>query len=240
MPSICESLTAQPISLCLEKFEHLKPLNLADHSNEQDPLQIDALIGADYYWELVTGHVSRYEDGPVAIDTRLGWVLSGPVPRMKKPKSTTNLLITHTLHVATTASETDTLNETLHSFWELESLGIKQPGQSVLTYFEEKVKFKNGRYLVSLPWKDIHPPLPDNYELALKHLRGLQRRLWQQPALLKEYDAIIQEQIKQGVVEVVAIECTIYPTTLLCSRISNYKDTNCLRCIVKDNRTLSK
>ena len=131
VPSICESLTAQPISLCLEKFEHLKQLNLSDYSNGQDPLQIDALIGADYYWEFVTGHVSRCEDGPVAIDTRLGWVLSGPVPRMKKPKSTTNLMITHTLHVATTAGETDTLNETLHSFWELESLGVKQPGQSV-------------------------------------------------------------------------------------------------------------
>ena len=114
------------------------------------------LCGADYYWKLVTGHMSRCEDGPVAIDTRLGWVLSGPVPRMK-PKSTT-------LHVATTASETDTLNETYS--WELESLGVKQPGQSVLTDFE-KVKFKNARYLVSLPWKDRHPPSSDNYELAL-------------------------------------------------------------------------
>ena len=102
---------------------------------------------------------------------------------MKKPKGTTNLLITHTLNVATTAGETDTLNETFHSFLELESLGVKQPGQSVLTDFEEKVKFKNGCYLVSLPWKDIHPPLSDNYQLALEYLRSLQRRLRQQPAL---------------------------------------------------------
>ena len=87
-------------------------------------------------------------------------------------------------------------------------MGVKQPGQSVLTDFEEKVKFKNGRYLVSLPWKVIHTPLPDNYELALKRLRGLQRRLRQQPAGLK-YDAIIQEQIKQGVDKVVA-----HPTSI--------------------------
>ena len=66
---------------------------------------------------------------------------------MKKEKrSTTNLLTTHTLHVATAVSETDTLNETLHSFWELESMGVhvEQPGQNVLTDFQEKVKFKNG------------------------------------------------------------------------------------------------
>lgn len=57
-PSIYEPLTTQPISLCLEKFEHLKQIDLSDHSNGQDSLQIDVLIGADYYWDLVTGRTS--------------------------------------------------------------------------------------------------------------------------------------------------------------------------------------
>ena len=47
------------------------------------------------------------------------------------------------------------------------------------------------------------PPLSDNYQLALKRLRCLQHRLLQQPALLKEYDAIIRDQVQRGVVEVV-------------------------------------
>ena len=72
----------------------------------------------------------------------------------------------------------------------------------MLTEFEE-IKVKNGRYQVSLPWKDVHSPLPDNYQLALKRLRGLRHHLLQQPALLKEYDAIIQDQVKQGIVEVI-------------------------------------
>lgn len=203
VPSICEPLTAQPIALCLEKFEHVKQLDLADYSNGQDSLQIDVLIGADYYWELVTGCTSRCEGGPVAVHTRLGWVLSGCLPKMKRYKGSTSLLITHTLHVGTAANGMETLNETLRSFWELESLGVKQPEQDVLTEFEQKIKLKNGRYQVSLPWKEVHPPLPDNHQLALKRLRGLQHRLQQQPALLKEYDAIIEDQVKQGVVEVV-------------------------------------
>ena len=95
VPSICEPLTAQPISLCLDKFEHLKQLDLADCSNGQDSLQIDILIGADYYWELVTGCTSRCEDGPVTVHTQLGWVLSGPVPKMKQSKTSTSLLTTH-------------------------------------------------------------------------------------------------------------------------------------------------
>ena len=84
---------------------------------------------------------------------------------MKQSKSSTSLLTTH---VGTALNETETLNETLHSFWELESLGIKQPDQCVLTEFEEKIKINNGRYQVSLPWKDVHSPLPGNYQLALK------------------------------------------------------------------------
>ena len=81
VPSICEPLTAQPISLCLEKFEHFNQFDLADCSNGQDPLQMDVLIGADYYWELVTGHTSRCEDGPVAVHTRLGEYFLDPYLR---------------------------------------------------------------------------------------------------------------------------------------------------------------
>ena len=73
----------------------------------------------------------------------------------------------------------------------------------MFTEFKEKIQFKSGRYEVSLPWRDVHQPLPDNYQLALKRLRGLQHRLQQQPTLLKEYDTIIQDQLKQEVVEVV-------------------------------------
>ena len=168
VPSICEPLTAQPISLCLNKHDHLNRLDLADYSDAQETLQIDVLIGADYYWELVTGKTSRGKDKAVAVHTRLGWVLSGPAPKTKQSKNSVNLLTTHTLHVGTTGIDADTLNRTLQSFWELESLGVKQPDQCVFTEFEEKIQFKSGRYEVSLPWRDVHQPLPDNYQLPTR------------------------------------------------------------------------
>lgn len=77
---VCEPLTAQPISLCSEKFEHFKQLDLSDYSNGQGSLQIDVLIEAEYYWELVTGHS---EDDPVTVQTQLRRVLSGPAPKTK-------------------------------------------------------------------------------------------------------------------------------------------------------------
>lgn len=51
--------------------------------------------------------------------------------------------------------------------------GSNKPDRCVLTKFEEKIKFKDGHYKVSLPWKDVHLPLQENYQLALKRLRGL-------------------------------------------------------------------
>ena len=203
VPSICEPLAAQPITLCLEKYSHLKQLNLADSSTGDETLHVDVLIGADYYWELVTGQMRKGDEGPVAVYTRLGWVLSGPASMVERRQDSVSLMTTHALHIGAPEHNTENLDQTLQSFWELESLGINQPDRCVFTEFEEKIHYKDARYEVSLPWKDVHPHLPDNYQLALKRLRGLQRRLQQQPSLLREYDSIIQDQLKQGIIQAV-------------------------------------
>ena len=65
------------------------------------------------------------------------------------------------------------LDQTLHSIWDLESLGIINADKSVLEDFDSSIHFKEGRYEVSLPWKEYHVPLPTNYELSLNRLKGL-------------------------------------------------------------------
>ena len=55
--------------------------------------------------------------------------------------------------------------------------------------------------VISLPWREYHEQLPDNYGLSLKRLQGLLRRLKQTPAILQEYDAIIRDQLSKGIVE---------------------------------------
>ena len=57
VPVICNPLTSQPISNTKETYEHLADLELADSANEDDCLEVDALIGSDVYWSLVTGEV---------------------------------------------------------------------------------------------------------------------------------------------------------------------------------------
>ena len=39
--------------------------------------------------------------------------------------------------------------------------------------FKDKVHLVNGRYKVSLPWKDPYQSLPDHYQLSVRRLRGL-------------------------------------------------------------------
>ena len=54
-----------------------------------------------------------------------------------------------------------------------------------------------------MPWKVPHPTLPDNYDLSMKRLNNLLKRLNQDSEVLKEYDSVIKEQLKKGIVEVV-------------------------------------
>ena len=66
VPLICEPLSCQPIAYTKEKYRHLRDLNLADFSRVGNDLQVDALIGSDHYWQLVTGQVIRGQSGPTA------------------------------------------------------------------------------------------------------------------------------------------------------------------------------
>ena len=77
---ICEPLPEQPVMFCMNTYEHLCNLDLADLVEGSDQMAIDMLIGYDYYWDLTTGETIRGKGcRPIAIHTKLGWVLSGPV-----------------------------------------------------------------------------------------------------------------------------------------------------------------
>ena len=113
MPIICKPLVGQPISSCAGEYPHLSGLELADSSSNSSTLPIDALIGSDYYWHLVTGGVCRGTSGPVVIHTKLGWVLSGPSPCGDAERVAMNLSITHILHAEANPVEPCVLSDQL-------------------------------------------------------------------------------------------------------------------------------
>ena len=74
VPVICNPFTSHPISQTKESYDHLVDPELADSASVDDSLEVDALIGSDVYWSLVTGVVRRGKGGPMAIHTKVGWV----------------------------------------------------------------------------------------------------------------------------------------------------------------------
>lgn len=59
------------------------------------------------------------------------------------------------------------------------------------------------RYEVPLPWRSTHLNISLNYQLSLNRLNSLLRKLRQDSQLLTEYDKVMQEQLKNGIIEVV-------------------------------------
>ena len=47
VPIICEPLSSQPISLCQDRFRHLKGIDLVQPSEDHFHLEIDILFGLD-------------------------------------------------------------------------------------------------------------------------------------------------------------------------------------------------
>ena len=83
----------------------------------------------------------------------------------------------------------------------MESLGILKYEKSVHESFTQQICMRERRYEVHLPWKESHPPLPDNYHLCRKRFMRLIQKLNQNPERLYEYDTIIQDQLRRGIVE---------------------------------------
>ena len=113
-----------------------------------------------------------------------------------------NITSTHILKAeAFTLPPEESLHEQLHHFWNLESIGILPVEESVQDKFEETIKFMGERYQVHLPWKENLRMLPDNYDLSMNRLGHLLKKLEADKQLLSEYDELIRNQIKCGIVE---------------------------------------
>ncbi|KAL5472994.1 hypothetical protein EMCRGX_G027441 [Ephydatia muelleri] len=176
-------------------------MDLAD-ADPSERSEIDVLIGADYYWKVATGRIKHGRVGPTAVETRFGWVLSGPVPGFSQT-TISNFVSSHVLKVGCTDQlDLASLDKKLQAFWDLDTMGIRGE-DCIYSRFTKNISLQDGRYCVHLPWKEPHPLLPDNYELSKDRLFNLLRRLRQSPDILNQYDAVIQDQIKCGIVEVV-------------------------------------
>ena len=72
--------------------------------------------------------------------------------------------------------------------------------------FNETLRYENGRYSVTWPWKTEQPNLPENRTLAVGRLKSLVKRMKDNPDLVQKYDDIIKDQLRKGIIEKVRTE----------------------------------
>ena len=103
--------------------------------------QIDVLIGADQYWDFMTGEVKRGSKGPVAIKTILGWVLNGTFQLQSSSQTSVNLCDSHVLKISA-MEQKSICNDKFTRLWEIENSIIKEN----LSMFEfiQKVEFNEN------------------------------------------------------------------------------------------------
>ena len=138
-----------------------------------DNTNIVLLIGADTYWELVTGETQRDTScSLVAQKLIFGYLVSGPLMNDSSLKQ-----VNPTRVMKIVCNEVNSLNEKIHKFCDLDTIGIKENKASVYDRFISDIKFENSRHSVSLPFKENRLILRDNYQLSLNRLKKLKERL---------------------------------------------------------------
>ena len=152
-------------------------------------------------WSFQTGNVVRGKvNEPVAVQTELGWVISGPLTYKQLADRGQVVQVNF---VGCDSVYPDSLERNVQRLWDLETLGVTEC-DGVYEEFMDNISFNGTRYSVKLPWKEGHDSLPSNYELSLSRMKSQIRKLRKQPEILEEYDAVMKEQLDSGVIETVA------------------------------------
>ena len=174
-------------------------ISFADHYETGSVVKIDILIGMDSYWRFVLPQVLYSEVADlIAQNSVFGWIVSGC---LSSDSSASHCNVSHQLLCV------NVCDDTVRSFWELESVGIvsedlESAVDPVLQEFENSVDFVDGRYEVKLPWRrGASSRLQNNEKLAAIRLQNLNRRLTHEPELQVKYDSVIQNMWSSGIVE---------------------------------------
>ena len=158
----------------------------------EDHLPVHIVLGANEYAQIRTRvplRVGRRGE-PVAELTWFGWAITAPG-------------VESDLSAGFLAVDAIQDYEMLCS---LDVLGLADSPagdqQEVYREFREQLSrnTEEGWYETGLPWKGDHPQLPSNREGSLRRLRTQVAKL-RQMGRLQEYDEIIQDQLKEDVVE---------------------------------------
>lgn len=176
-----------------------RDIKFSDHSGTSTR-SIDVLIGNDVRPHLFTRNIVALADGPVAEETKWGWVLSGKLPGAT-PSSSNNMVVASLISV----------DRPLSDLWDLDLIGIKGKAETLKReeidadtrkHFEQNVKrLHDGRYQEGLPWLiSMKEQVPNNFASAVARLKSTTKGLLKD-GLLDIYHGLFQQWHKVGMID---------------------------------------
>ncbi|XP_045450124.1 uncharacterized protein LOC123658876 [Melitaea cinxia] len=151
-------------------------LDLADPEYYK-PRHIDILLGADVHAEIIQEGIHKHKS-LVAVNSRLGWLISGRVSQIEPQKH--DVIVTHT--------KVD-VDQLLRQFWEIEEpLSHEKPLTELEVLCEEH-------------FKKTHTPLGDTKLVALRRLQQMEKRFTQSYDLKEKYIRFMDEYLTSGHME---------------------------------------
>ncbi|GFR25568.1 uncharacterized protein TNCT_237851 [Trichonephila clavata] len=184
-----------------KKFRYLKNVQLAD-SYEFNDKEISILIGAHYYYQVVTGRITRLNKNLVAVETLFGWSLQGQSTD-REELSTMSVIVNES-----------NISKQLSKFWDLENLGIEAElsddeniDNDIMSEFEAGISYQNKRYKVKFPWKPSRKTLlENNEEIVRKRFLKLRSRFKNDSSVFEDYKLVINNYLSENIIERVPVE----------------------------------
>ncbi|XP_057308167.1 uncharacterized protein LOC130646050 [Hydractinia symbiolongicarpus] len=195
VPNVCSPLTHQYLEFVKASYPHVEGLELADRNVNCRDLNVNLLIGLDFYYSFFTGKMKKGSGGPVALETTLGWVLSG---KYESEEQKQHCLQTQHVMKVEVEKKNELLRNELKKFWQVESVGGQEI--SVINDFENHIYHDGSRYVTRLPFKPDHDPLPDNYFVSERRLRSTAKKL-HALGIYDDYDNIFKQYVQEGIIE---------------------------------------
>lgn len=188
------------VSTAVYTMPHLQGLKLAHPVTSGKNFTISLLIGTDFYWSFVEDRIVRGK-GPTAQQSKLGYLLSGPLPTALS-ECTSSALLQFTSTV--TMQEPKVPN--IEQFWSIEAVGTEASTSPDLTSLQQYQQTSisqtsEGIYIARFPWKINKPDLPSNFATCKGRTLTLLNKLRKSPELLQLYDGIMKEQEQRGFIE---------------------------------------
>lgn len=180
------------------RFYNVSTLNIPEGLSLADPHfnyseTVDLLLDAGIFWELLcAGQIQLGEERPFLQETKLGWIISGPMtPEYRKSESLCHL---------NTVQE---ICNNLERFWEIEEClptprFTREESECKDLFIKTVERDEQGRFTVQLPLRANVHELGNSLDMATKRFYAIERQLAKDPGLKKQYVKYMNEYQELG------------------------------------------